>query len=105
MGSDQHLLTVYRQNDSWTSGYNLFADVWLGTNLVEPLVGVFESSLLAVSDQFQVYNGHSSFINNLVLYSNFSSYGMPVDNTNINAAVSSWYLYGSSILSLIPFRV
>jgi hypothetical protein len=99
---------VYEQNDSWTLGYNLFADVWLGTNLVESSVSVIRCSLLAVSDQFQVYNGHSNFINNLVLNSNFSNYGMPIDNavpTDTSAAVSSWYLYDSYILSLISFRV
>ena len=103
MGSDQHLLAAYGQSDSWTLGYNLFADVWLGTNLVEPSVGVLKCSLFAVSDQFQVYNGHSDFINNLVSNSNFSNYGMPIDNaipTDTSAAVSSLYLFNSYILSL-----
>jgi hypothetical protein len=109
LGSDQHILAAYGQSsDSWTLGYNLFADVWLGTSLVESSVGVFESSLLAISDQFQVYNGHSSYINNLVLNSNFSNYGMPIDNavpTDTSAAVTSWYLYDYYILSLTPFRI
>jgi hypothetical protein len=109
LGSDQHLLAAYGQsNDSWTLGYNLFADVWLGTNLVEQSVGVLECSLHAVSDQFQVYNGHSNFINNLVSNSNFSKFGMPIDNavpTDTSAAVSSWYLYASYILSLTPLSL
>jgi len=37
---DQHVLAVYGQANTWTLGYNLFADVWLGTNLVEASVGV-----------------------------------------------------------------
>jgi hypothetical protein len=77
-------------------GYNLFADVWLDTELVESSVGVLEYLFLAVSDQFQVYTGHSSFLDNLVSTSNFSTFGMPVDNavpTDINIAVSSWYFY------------
>jgi hypothetical protein len=96
LSSDQHLLAVYGQNNSWTLGYNLFADVWLGTYLVESSVSVLEYSFLAVSDQFQVYAGHSNFIDNLVSTSNFSSFGMPVDNavlTDTNIAVSSWYFY------------
>jgi hypothetical protein len=40
LSSDQHLLAVYQQPNSWTLGYNLFADVWLGINLVEPSVSV-----------------------------------------------------------------
>jgi hypothetical protein len=87
---------VYGQTNSWTLGYNLFADVWLGTGLVEPPVGFLEFLFLAVSDQFQVYARHSNFINNLVLNSNFSTFGMPVDNAvpaDTNIAVSSWYFY------------
>jgi hypothetical protein len=40
LGSDQHLLLAYEQANTWTLGYNLFADKWLGTNVVEPSVGV-----------------------------------------------------------------
>jgi hypothetical protein len=101
LGGDQHLLAAYGQsNDSWTLGYNLFADVWLDTNLVELSVGVLECSLHAVSGQFQVYTGHSNFINNLVSNSNVSHYGMPIDSTDTSVAVSSWYLYDCYILSL-----
>ena len=91
-----HLLAVYGQTNSWTLGYNLFADVWLGTELVESSVGVLEYLFLAVCDPFQVYTGHSSFLDNLVSTSNFSTFGMPVDNvvpTDTNIAVSSWYFY------------
>ncbi|KAN0137135.1 protein of unknown function (DUF1793) domain containing protein [Lactarius tabidus] len=63
--SDQHLLAYYGRVDSWTLGYNLFADVWLGTKVVDS----------------SVYDGQSSFLINLFT-SNFSNptYGMPVDN-------------------------
>jgi len=73
--------------------------VWLGTQLVEPSVSVLECSLRADSDQYQVYNGHSNYINNLVLNSNFSNYGMPIDNAvSIDtSAASSWYLSDSYI--------
>jgi hypothetical protein len=82
--------------------------MWLDTGLVDKSVSVLECSLLAVSDQFQVYDGHSNFIYNLVLNSNFTNYGMPIDNavpTYTSAAVSSWYLYDSYVLSLTPFRI
>ena len=53
MGGDQHLLAAHgKSNDSWTLGYNLFADVWLDTGLVELSVSALEFSLHAVSDQF-----------------------------------------------------
>ena len=47
----------------------------------------------SVSDEFQVYDGHSSFIDNLVLTSDFGYFGMPSDNaapTDTSVAVSSW---------------
>jgi len=40
LASDQHLFATYQLVDSWTLGYNLFADVWLRTNVVESSVGV-----------------------------------------------------------------
>ena len=81
--------------DSWTLGYNLFADVWLDTNVVESSVGILECSFIAPPDELQVYDGHSSFINNLVLTSDFGYFGMPVDNvtTDTSIAVSSWYFH------------
>ncbi|KAF8497609.1 hypothetical protein F5888DRAFT_1906874 [Russula emetica] len=83
LSSDQHLLAAYGQNNSWTLGYNLFADVWLGTNLVES----------------SVYNGHSNFIENIVLTSNFSNFGMPVDSlsTDTSVAVSSCSLFAAAM--------
>ncbi|KAH9968155.1 DUF1793-domain-containing protein [Russula dissimulans] len=75
--SDDHLLVAYGQANSWTLGYNLFADVWLGTNLVES----------------SVYNGQSSFIDNSATTSTSNSFGMPTDNTDTSIAVSSWNLF------------
>ncbi|KAH9996263.1 DUF1793-domain-containing protein [Russula vinacea] len=81
--SDQHLLAVYGQANSWTLGYNMFADVWLGTDLVES----------------SVYDGQSSFINNLALTSAFSKFGMPVDSVNSDTGVvmSSWNLFAAAM--------
>ncbi|KAI9513395.1 hypothetical protein F5148DRAFT_1278777 [Russula earlei] len=82
LGGDQHILAAYGQvANSWTLGYNLFADVWLGTGLVES----------------SIYNGHSSFIDNITLTSTFSNYGMPVDDADTNTAVSSWNLFVAAI--------
>ena len=40
LASDQHLLAAYGQVGSWTLGYNLFADAWLDTGVVESSVGL-----------------------------------------------------------------
>ena len=68
---------------------------------MESSVGVLEYLFLVVSDQFQVYTGHSNFLDNLMSTSNFGTFGMPVDNvvpTDINIAVSSRYFYILQIL-------
>ena len=65
---------------------------------MESSVCVYECFLLAVSHQFQVYDGQSSFINNMMLNSTIgSNFGLPVDNilTDTTVAVSSWYFYKS----------
>ncbi|KAI9430129.1 hypothetical protein H4582DRAFT_2087538 [Lactarius indigo] len=82
LGGDKRLLAAYGQMDSWTLGYNLFADVWLNTSVVESSVSV--------------YDGQSSFIDNLILTStSFSNFGVPVDNlgSDTGAVVSSWNLF------------
>ncbi|KAH9001000.1 hypothetical protein EDB92DRAFT_1788120 [Lactarius akahatsu] len=38
--SDKHLLATYEQVGSWTLGYNLFADIWLNTSVVESPVRI-----------------------------------------------------------------
>jgi hypothetical protein len=82
-------------------GYNLFADVWLGTYLVDLSVRVLEFPPTTVSDQFQVYNGHGNFIFNLLMNSDLGKFGLPIDNavpTDTSVTVSSWYFYDSEIL-------
>ncbi|KAN0137115.1 protein of unknown function (DUF1793) domain containing protein [Lactarius tabidus] len=77
--SGQHLLAAYGLVDSWTLGYNLFADVWLGTNVVNS----------------SVYDGQSSFLDNLFT-SNFSNTtsGMPVDNIGSDVGASDvWAVF------------
>jgi hypothetical protein len=40
LASDQHLLAQYKNESSWTIGYNLFADHWLQTGLISQSVRV-----------------------------------------------------------------
>ncbi|KAH8980359.1 hypothetical protein EDB86DRAFT_2835394 [Lactarius hatsudake] len=82
--SDKHLLATYEQVGSWTLGYNLFADVWLNTSVVES----------------PVYDGQSTYINNLSSTSNFSNSGMPVDNLDTDAdnPVSSWSMFAAAMM-------
>ncbi|KAH9055600.1 hypothetical protein EDB87DRAFT_1567201 [Lactarius vividus] len=85
LGSDERLLAAYGQTGSWTLGYNLFADVWLNTSVVES----------------SVYDGQSSYIDNLTLTSTFTNFGMPVDNlsSDTSVAVSSWNLFVAAMTS------
>ena len=94
---------MYGQNDSWTLGYNLFADVWLNTSLVEPSVGILECSSIVVPDEFQVYDGHSNYIDLLMLSSDFGYFGMPSDNLSSTVAVSSWYFHKFSSSVVLTF--
>ncbi|KAI9431942.1 hypothetical protein H4582DRAFT_1214353 [Lactarius indigo] len=77
--SDKHLFATYEQVGSWTLGYNLFADVWLNTSIVES----------------SVYDGQSNFINSLLLALNYSVLGVPVDNLGSDTSVSvpGWGLF------------
>ncbi|KAH9171858.1 hypothetical protein EDB89DRAFT_1056577 [Lactarius sanguifluus] len=43
---DQHLLAAYGLENSWTLGYNLFADAWLGTAVVESSVYYSQSNFI-----------------------------------------------------------
>ncbi|KAH9041442.1 hypothetical protein EDB84DRAFT_1267178 [Lactarius hengduanensis] len=84
--SDKHLLATYEQVGSWTLGYNLFADVWLNTSVVES----------------PVYDGQSTYINNLSSTLNFSNSGMPVDNLSTDAdnpgPLSSWSVFAAAMM-------
>jgi hypothetical protein len=52
----------------------MFADVWLGTNVVDSSVSILDCYriLILIRVGFQVYDGQSSFLDNLFI-SNFSS--------------------------------
>ncbi|KAH9021999.1 hypothetical protein EDB85DRAFT_2187724, partial [Lactarius pseudohatsudake] len=85
LASDQHLFAAYGQVDSWTLGYNLFADAWLDTGVVEP----------------SVFEGQSSFIDDIALTSGFSNFGVPVDSlsADITIAISSWNLFVAAAMT------
>ncbi|KAH9000737.1 hypothetical protein EDB86DRAFT_2802105 [Lactarius hatsudake] len=82
LGSDQHLLAAYGQEGSWTLGYNLLADAWLDTGVVESSVRLSISS---------VHNNSNRF----------SNFGMPVDSLSgdTSVAVSSWNLFVAAMSS------
>ncbi|KAH8978672.1 hypothetical protein EDB92DRAFT_1956210 [Lactarius akahatsu] len=85
LANDQHILAAHEQADPWVLGYNLFADVWLGTSVVEP----------------SVYQAQSAFIDNLISTSTFSKFGMPVDSfcLDLDVVVSSWNLFVAAMTS------
>jgi hypothetical protein len=53
LDSDQHLFAEYDVDGTWTLGYNLFADVWLRTNVVESSVRIHVDSFCLVSSLFR----------------------------------------------------
>jgi hypothetical protein len=85
LASDQHLVAIYGLPNTWTLGYNIFADRWLNTSVVESSVGICRFCSFSTLIVFQVYDTHSNFIDNTTLSSSFSNYGMPVDNYNADA--------------------
>ena len=100
------MLALYKQPTSWTLGYNLFADTWLGTELVEPSVGLYVSvfptqSLIIL----QIYDNQSNFINKLLLDPYISHFGLPVNNLDLGRpiTVSSRWVYFSVHSRLIIF--
>ena len=52
LASDQHLLAEYNMDNTWTLGYNLFADVWLRTNVVESSVCIHVDTSYPASHLF-----------------------------------------------------
>ncbi|KAH9052710.1 hypothetical protein EDB87DRAFT_1835643 [Lactarius vividus] len=84
LASDQHLVATYGEAVSWTLGYNLFADAWLDTGVVEP----------------SIFDGQSSFIDSVTGFSNFK-FGLPVDSLSmdITVAISSWNLFVAAMTS------
>ncbi|KAH9027085.1 hypothetical protein EDB85DRAFT_1868559 [Lactarius pseudohatsudake] len=77
LAGDKHLLAAYGKMGSWTLGYNLFADVWLNTSIIEP----------------SVYNSQSSFVQNISLHQ-ASGLLVPVDDLSTDTNVNlGWNLF------------
>ena len=49
------------------------------------LISILSRPLIA----FQVHDAHSSFIDNVTLTSNFSNYGMPVDDYSTDTSIAA----------------
>ncbi|KAI0057014.1 hypothetical protein BV25DRAFT_1813076 [Artomyces pyxidatus] len=82
LGTDNHVLAVYGDMSSWSLGYNLFADRWLGTNLINS----------------SVFDGQTAFFNNLASSNtNLTFFGVPVDSTNTAVTISSWDVFTAAI--------
>ena len=108
LGSDKHIQASYNEPNSWTLGYNLFADVWLGTEVVESSVckritSLFTSFLII----YKVYNGHSAFIDNITLVSFFGNQTLSDSDFPYSSdseigesqgvTISCWWFYTSGI--------
>ncbi|VDB91944.1 unnamed protein product [Peniophora sp. CBMAI 1063] len=83
VGSDGHMLAAYSQQSTWSLGYNLFADKFLETNVVDE----------------DVYSGQSSALQKLMSTTPATtSFGIPVDSLDIGTVVSSWNLFTAAIV-------
>ncbi|KAA1477095.1 hypothetical protein DENSPDRAFT_786182 [Dentipellis sp. KUC8613] len=80
--SNGQMLGTFGQDNSWSIGYNLFADVWLKT-------GIANSTIL---------NAQSALYDTL-LKSQQNAFGMPIDSNNPQngAASSSWNMFAAAI--------
>ncbi|KAH9017578.1 hypothetical protein EDB85DRAFT_2076084 [Lactarius pseudohatsudake] len=91
LASDQHLVATYGEAVSWTLGYNLFADAWLDTGIVESFI----------------FEGQSNFIDSITGFSNFK-FGLPIDSLSVDVTVAvssrififlSWNLFVAAMTS------
>ncbi|EIM84853.1 uncharacterized protein STEHIDRAFT_60541 [Stereum hirsutum FP-91666 SS1] len=76
--SSQALLDAFGQSSSFTLGYNLFADLWLGTNLVN-------STVLAA--QTASYGTQAQSV----------KFGLPTDSTDTTDANAGWNMFAAGI--------
>ncbi|KAI0292858.1 hypothetical protein BC826DRAFT_1186270 [Russula brevipes] len=86
LSSDRHLLAKYDAEGSWSLGYNLFADKWLGTNIVEQ----------------SIFDGQSNFLKNLTATSTVYKFGLPPDyypNVTEDTTVSAWNMFAAAMTS------
>ncbi|KAA1474523.1 hypothetical protein DENSPDRAFT_860385 [Dentipellis sp. KUC8613] len=83
LSSDKtHLLAAYGQQDTSTIAYNLFADKWLGTNLVDQ----------------SVYEAQSAFYSSQ-LGDARNQYGIPTDSFDVSHAKSTYNLFAAAAIN------
>ncbi|KAI0310163.1 hypothetical protein OF83DRAFT_1070995 [Amylostereum chailletii] len=82
LDSDKHMLLAYGQTPSFSIGYNLFADRWLGTNLVNSAV----------------FDAQAKFIANLKVSGSNTQFGFPIDSSNSTLAAASWGMFAAAAL-------
>ncbi|KAI0058455.1 hypothetical protein BV25DRAFT_1902161 [Artomyces pyxidatus] len=84
LASDNHVLAVYGQSSSWSLGYNLFADRWLGTNLLDS----------------SAFDGQTQFLSNIASSNaNVTLYGTPIDSFTIGSTTSTWDIFTSAFMT------
>ncbi|KAI0030848.1 hypothetical protein K488DRAFT_53350 [Vararia minispora EC-137] len=97
LGQNNKMLIAYGRTGTWTLGYSLFADKWLGLNLVDSFVSV-------LTNQFQSFVADST--NSAV-----TAYGLPTDSSDTSKVVASWnmhtaaYVPDSAIQSTLISRI
>ncbi|TFY68763.1 hypothetical protein EVG20_g3433 [Dentipellis fragilis] len=83
LSSDKtHLLATYGNQDTSTIAYNLFADKWLGTNLVDQ----------------SVYEAQSTFYSSQLSNAR-NQYGIPTDSSDISHAKSTYNLFAAAAIN------
>ncbi|KAI0040747.1 hypothetical protein FA95DRAFT_1566133 [Auriscalpium vulgare] len=91
LGPDKHMLAVYGDQSSWTLGYNLFLDRWLGTNLLDP----------------SIYEAHTTFLGGLLASDTNSSFEFGIPTNNLKPALTSqtaWNLFSAAMVTTSDVR-
>jgi hypothetical protein len=100
LASDQHLLAQYKNESSWSIGYNMFADHWLQTGLISQSVRVAleEQKEILAHVRLQILTAQSTYlekVNFTVAPPTFSvpGVGLPLDSLRPdNVTYSAFFL-------------
>ncbi|KAI0309520.1 hypothetical protein OF83DRAFT_1071921 [Amylostereum chailletii] len=77
----QTLLAAYGHQSTWSLGYNLFADRWLGTDVVNSTI----------------FAAQGSSLQNLLQTSGSTNFGLGVDSTSTTIVTSSWNMFAAAM--------
>ncbi|KAI0259716.1 hypothetical protein BC834DRAFT_904631 [Gloeopeniophorella convolvens] len=85
LGSDQHLLASYGDETSWSLGYNYFADLWLGTEVLTQ----------------EIVDSQIAFLSNMHVSATLgiADVGVPLDIHRPDNVTSSWDMLVASYAS------